>query len=374
MKVKINRSFQCFRISTMSMLISACLGSFFLTPALQAATTASTDSTQSIVKIQNIQQTLESIYEKTKTISGGKNADYIPELGKVNPDYFGIVVITVDGKIYAVGDAQVPFAIESIVKPFAYSLALEDNGQEFMESKIGLNATGQKFNSVMALEQMPNHLQNPLVNAGAIQVASVIKGKDNAEKWNRLLSYIQSLSDGKPYLGTAVYESETATNQHNQGIAKLLESYGLITTDAMQAVDLYTKACSIMVTAEQLALMGATFANGGVNPLSHEAVIDPKFVKDALSMMTVAGLYENSGTWWVKVGIPAKSGVGGGILAIIPHKMAIVAFSPPLDDAGNSVKAQAAIEALSKAWNLHVLAKNNELNQTSPFHNWPRHL
>jgi glutaminase len=325
-------------------------------------------------KPQNIQQTLESVYAQTKDLSGGKNADYIPELGKVNPNYFGIVVITVDGKIYSVGDTKIPFAIESIVKPFTYALAIQDNGEEIMESKVGMNATGQKFNSVMAIEQMPNHLENPLVNAGAIQVASLIKGKDNDEKWNRILAYTQALSDGKPYLGTAVYESESSTNQHNQAIGKLLESYGLITTDSLPAVDLYTKACSIMVTAEQLALMGATFANGGVNPLSHQAVIDPKFVKDALSMMTVAGLYENSGAWWLKVGIPAKSGVGGGIIAIIPHKMAIVAFAPPLDEAGNSVKAQAAIEELSKTWNLHVLAKNKELNDISPFSSWPRHI
>ena len=319
---------------------------------------APADQTLPKPSLNAIQQTLNTVYAETKDLSGGKNADYIPELAKVNPHYFGIAVVTVDGKIYSVGDANVPFAIESISKPFVYALALKDNGEKFMTEKVGLNATGQKFNSVMAIEQMPGHIENPLVNAGAIQVTSTIKGKDADEKWNRVLSYIQSLSDGKPYLGMSVYQSESETNQHNQAIAKLLESYGLMFSDSADAVDRYTKVCSIMVTAEQLALMGATFANGGLNPISHQQIIDPEFVRDALSAMTVAGLYENSGAWWFKVGIPAKSGVGGGIIAILPHKMAIVAFAPPLDDSGNSIKAQVAIEKLSKIWNLHLLAKS----------------
>jgi glutaminase len=306
-----------------------------------------------------LQTSLNEVYNEVKATHEGKNADYIPELAKVNPNAFGIVIITVDGKIYSVGDVDMPFAIESIAKPFVYALALKDNGEEFLTKNIGLNATGQKFNSIMAIEQMPGHLENPLVNAGAIQVASMIKGKNNDEKWDRILIFLQSLSDGKPYLGQSVYESESETNQHNQAIAKLLQSYGLMFDDPMAALDRYTRECSIMVTAKQLALMGASFANKGTNPITNEKVIDPLFVRHALSMMTVAGLYEDSGEWWFKVGIPGKSGVGGGILAIIPGKMAIAAFAPPLDGAGNSVKGQQAIEKLSEKLNLHLLAKRD---------------
>ena len=314
------------------------------------------------LKPAEIQAAVESAYDSIKDTQGGKNADYIPELAKVNPHYFALTVMTVDGTIYSKGDDTVLFPLESVAKSFIYALALEDNGVDFISKNIGLNATGQKFNSVMAIEQMPNHLENPMVNAGAIQITSTIKGKDSEDKWQRMLKFIQDLSDGKPHLGMKVYQSETDTNQHNQAIAKLMESYGMLFDDPVASLDRYTKECSILVTSKQLALMGATLANKGGNPLTHQRVIDPLYVQDTLSMMTVAGLYENSGSWWFKVGLPGKSGVGGAIVAIVPEKMAIVAFSPPLDDAGNSVKGQAAIEILSTQLQLHILAENIPFN------------
>lgn len=304
-----------------------------------------------------ITQTITAEYQQYRNMSGGKNADYIPELAKVDPHLFGIVVMTVDGNVYAIGDVDVPFAIESISKPFAYALALQDNGEALVTEKIGLNATGHEFNSIKALDERPNHLQNPLVNAGAILVTSLIKGNDSAAKWNRLLAFFKQLSDDNLYLGTAVYQSEMATNQRNQAIAQLLSSYGLMNGDVHEAVDRYTKACSIMVTAKELAIMGATLANNGVNPLTHQSVIAPHYVRDVLSQMTTSGMYENSGAWWFAVGIPAKSGVGGGIVAVVPGKMAIVVFSPPVDTAGNSVRAQAVITDLSKKWKLHLLGE-----------------
>lgn len=308
----------------------------------------------------NSQQTLRQVYLKYQSAQGGKNADYIPELAKVNPKLFGIVIMTTDGKMASIGDADIPFAIESISKPFVYTLALQDNGEKIINEKIGLNATGHAFNSVLAIEERSNHLQNPLVNAGALQVSSFIKGKNTTDKWQRVLDYMNKLSDGKLFLGEKVYRSEAATNQHNQAIAKLLKSYNMMNGDGdtEDAVDLYTKDCSIMVTAKQLALMGATLANNGVNPLTQQRVLSPAYVRDALSQMTVNGLYENSGTWWSEVGIPAKSGVGGGILAVLPNKMAIVVFSPPLDEAGNSVRAQKVIKDLSSQWKLHLLAQS----------------
>ena len=304
---------------------------------------------------QNIQQSINQAYEKYKNVTAGKNADYIPELAKVNPAYFGIAVATVDGKIISVGDADVPFAIESISKPFVYALALEDNGEEAVHEKVGLDATGHAFNSVAAIEEKQNHLQNPLVNAGAIQVTDMIKGKNSEEKWQRVLTLMQKLSNGKPYLGQAVYQSEMATNQHNRGIAMLLHSYGMMSSEIDDAVDRYTKACSVMVTTKELALMGATLANGGVNPITHQQVIPARYIRNILSQMATNGLYENSGSWWLKVGVPAKSGVGGGIVAVVPHKMAIAVFSPPLDAAGNSVRGQDVITDLAAKWKLHTL-------------------
>lgn len=303
----------------------------------------------------SIERTLKEVYQQFKSLKSGKNADYIPELAKVNPDYFGIAIVTVEGKFFSIGDTNIPFAIESISKPFTYALALEDNGEQLITRKVGLNATGHLFNSVAAIEEKPDHLQNPLVNAGAIQITQYIKGSDSKNKWERVLGLMQQSSDGQVYLGNAVYQSEMATNQHNEAIALLLQSYNMLPGDPFDAVDRYTKACSVMVTAHQLAIMGATLANSGINPITHKKVISPQNVRDTLSEMVVNGLYEDSGAWWWKIGIPAKSGVGGGILAVIPHKMAIVVFSPPLDVSGNSVRGQAVIETLSHKWKLHLL-------------------
>ena len=305
--------------------------------------------------VSDAKQILNEVYQQVKNNQKGKNADYIPELGKVNPALFGIAIATTDGKIMTIGDVDVPFAIESISKPFVYALALHDNGEQMVTEKVGLNATGRPFNSVMAIEEQPNHLQNALVNAGAIQITSMIHGQDSNAKWEKVLDLMKKLSDGKPFLGMSVYQSEIATNQHNRAIAELLNSYGMMSSDPFDAVDRYTKACSVMVTTKELAWMGATLANGGVNPLTHQRVIPPAFVRDVLSEMVVNGLYENSGAWWWSVGLPAKSGVGGGIVAVVPGKMAIAVFSPPLDEAGNSVRAQEAIKELSRRWKLHLL-------------------
>lgn len=298
---------------------------------------------------------LKTIYQETLPLTSGKNADYIPDLAKVNSEYFGIAIVTTDGKFYSIGDADVPFAIESISKPFVYALALQDEGEDSVTRKVGLNATGHSFNSVLAIEESPGHLQNPLVNAGAIQVASLIHGNSSTDKWNRVFNFMQSLSDGKLTLGKHVYGSESATNLHNRAIAELLASYNLMYDNPTDAVDRYTKACSILVSAKQLALMGATLANRGIHPLTKKALLPPRIVQDTLSQMVTNGLYEHSGAWWWYVGLPSKSGVGGGLLAIVPGKMAIVVFSPRLDETGNSVRGQAAVKALAKRWNLHVL-------------------
>lgn len=304
--------------------------------------------------VNDLNHEINYLYYKYKNHNGGDNASYIPALAKVDPSLFAIVIATVDGRIFMIGSADIPFAIESISKPFVYALALQDNGEKILNDQVGLNATGSQFNSIIAIEEKNKHLQNPLVNAGAIQVTSYIKGVNSDDKWQRVLNFMNSLSDSKVSLGDDYYQSESETNQHNLAISYLLVSYGLMKgSNPLDVLDRYTKACSILVSAKQLAVMGSVFANGGVSPFTHEQLVSKQNVKNVLSQLTINGMYENSGAWWTEVGVPSKSGVGGGILAIVPNKMAIVVFSPPIDPAGNSVKAQLVIKELSQRIHLH---------------------
>jgi glutaminase len=304
---------------------------------------------------EGYKETLHSVYKKYQTDFGGKNADYIPELAKVSPRKFSITVATIDGEFFSIGDTDLPFSLQSISKIFTYALALEDNGKDVVYNNIGLDATGDSFNSITTIEKNPHRTQNPFVNAGAIQTTSFIKGKSSDEKWQRVLSLFQSMSDGKPYLSQLIYRSEADTNVRNHAIAHLLKSHGMLRGDPRDALDRYTKACSVLVTTKQLALMGATLANNGVNPITKKQIVSSRVTRDVLSQMLVNGLYEKSGTWFVKIGVPAKSGVSGGLLAIIPNQMAIAVYSPPLDQSGTSVRGQKVIQELSRLWGLHLL-------------------
>jgi glutaminase len=297
------------------------------------------------------------VYKQYQNEHSGKNATYIPELAKANPNHFAISIATVDGQLFTVGDAEIAFSIQSISKIFAYALALEDNDHDTLFHEIGLDATGEKFNSIAPVEKGQASSLNPYVNAGAIQTTSYIKGKNSAEKWARFFAFLQTFGDGKLVLSQRIYQSETETNIRNHAIAHLLKSHGKLRGDPKDVLDRYTKACAVMVTSNQLALMGATLANNGKNPLTQQQVISPTVTRHVLSQMLVNGLYEKSGTWVVTIGVPAKSGVGGGILAIVPNKMAIAVYSPPLDAAGNSVRGQKVLEALSNIWGLHLLDK-----------------
>jgi glutaminase len=301
--------------------------------------------------------TLEDVYNKYYSDSSGKNASYIPELAKADPNRFAISVATIDGEIFSIGDSDIAFSLQSISKVFAYALALQDNDQKIIFDKIGLDATGEKFNSITTIEKKSAGSHNPYVNAGAIQTTSYIKGKNSDEKWQRLIFLLKALSDEKLFFSKRIYHSETETNTRNHAIAQLLKAHNMLSGDPQDILDRYTKACSVMVTTKQLALMGATLANNGVNPMTKKQVVSPSVTRDVLSQMLVNGLYEKSGTWFVKIGVPAKSGVSGGLLAIIPNKMAIAVFSPPLDSTGTSVRGQKVIKALSNLWGLHLLDK-----------------
>jgi glutaminase len=295
-------------------------------------------------------------YNKFKDDARGKNADYIPELAKVDSKLFGIAIVTTDNQSVAVGDTKTPFSIQSIAKVFSLALALEEQGADTVFAKIGSEPTGRAFNSPVAVVDMPTHTGNPLVNAGAIATVSLISGKSPTEKWNKILNYYSRVAGEKLTLIDAVYKSEAATNTGNKALSYLLAKYDRIYSDPFQSVDVYTKECSVGVNAVQLARMGATLANNGVNPATGQQVIKRENVPEVLSAMMMAGLYDGSGGWAWHVGLPAKSGVGGGIVAVAPGKGAIAVFAPPLDEAGNSVKAQEVIQYVANKLDLNLYA------------------
>ena len=303
---------------------------------------------------EQVQAVVNEAYNMFKNEASGKNADYIPALAKVDPKLFGIAVISTDNKVITVGDIDKPFSIQSISKVFTLALAMNEQGVDNVFQKIGSEPTGRPFNSVEAVVDMPTHTGNPLVNAGAIATTSLISGANATDKWNKILAFYSKAAGEKLSLIEDVYQSEAATNQGNRALAALLVKYERIYGEPLEAVDIYTKQCSVGVNAKQLAMMGATLANNGVNPATGEQVVKPEDIPHILSTMTMAGLYDGSGGWAWQVGLPAKSGVGGGILAVVPGKGAIAVFAPPLDQAGNSVKAQKVIDYVAEKLNMNM--------------------
>jgi glutaminase len=297
---------------------------------------------------------VQEAYDKFKNEPKGKNADYIPYLAQVDSKLFGIAIVTTDNQVLTKGDVTYSFSIQSISKVFTQALAMEALGADKVFEKVGSEPTGRPFNSPVAVVDMPTHSGNPYVNAGAIATTSLISGKDANEKWNKILSFYSRAAGEKLTLIDEVYKSEAATNTGNKALSMLLAKYDRIYADPFESVDIYTKQCSVGVNATQLARMGATLANNGVNPATGEQVIKAEDVPYILSTMTMAGLYDGSGGWAWHVGLPAKSGVGGGIVAIVPGKGAIAVFAPPLDEAGNSVKAQEVIEYVSNKLNYNL--------------------
>jgi len=308
--------------------------------------TASAQASRSPVapRRELVEAVVKEAYEKFKNDTNGKNADYIPYLAQVESKLFGVAIVTTDNQVFTLGDVNYSFSIQSISKVFTLALAMEELGPNKVFEKIGSEPTGRPFNSPLAVVDMPSHTGNPLVNAGAIATTSLISGRDAEDKWNKILNFYSKAAGEKLVLIDEVYKSEAATNTGNKALSMLLAKYDRIYADPFESVDIYTKQCSVGVNAAQLARMGATLANNGVNPATGEQVIKREDIPHILSTMTMAGLYDGSGGWAWHVGLPAKSGVGGGIVAIVPGKGAIAVFAPPLDEAGNSVKAQEVIE------------------------------
>lgn len=307
-----------------------------------------------------VAQSVREAYQRYRTLDDGVVADYIPALGRVSRDLFGFCIVGVNGAVHEIGDAGYEFSIQSISKPFVFALICEAIGAEPAREKIGVNATGLPFNSVMAIELNATRTMNPMVNAGAIATTSLAPGATADKKW-RFVQEGLSRFAGRPLeLDEEVYESEAATNLRNRGIAKLLEGYGRMYFDALEATDIYTRQCSLRVSARDLAVMAATLADGGLNPVTRERVLDPVNCKRVLAILATAGLYERSGDWLYEVGLPGKSGVSGGIVTISPGKGGLGTFAPPLDAAGNSVKGQRVTKYLSERLGLNLFASKPE--------------
>ena len=303
-----------------------------------------------------VEAVVREAYDKFKTDTGGKNADYIPYLAQVDSKLFGIAIVTTDNQVLTMGDINYSFSIQSISKVFSQALAMEELGADKVFEKVGSEPTGRAFNSVFAVADMPTHTGNPYVNAGAIATVSLISAKTADEKWNKILNFYSRCAGEKLSLIDEVYKSEAATNTGNKALSMLLAKYDRIYADPFESVDVYTKQCSVGVNVAQLARMGATLANNGKNPATGEQVIKAEDVPYILSTMIMAGLYDGSGGWAWHVGLPAKSGVGGGIVAVVPGKGAIAVFAPPLDEAGNSVKAQKVIEYVANKLDFNVFS------------------
>jgi glutaminase len=303
---------------------------------------------------------MKAAFEKYKGLQEGKNADYIPALAKVDPNIYGIALIGVDGTVYSMGDLKSEVSIQSISKVFTLAKVIEEQGPDAIAKTIGVDATGMRFNSIVAVEMAQKGLGGPemnsLVNPGAIATTSMVKGATRDEIWKSILSFYSDFAGRPLAVNQEVFKSEADTNQRNQAIGMLMYAYGYIKADPQRATDIYTEQCSVSVNAKDLAMMAATLANGGKNPVTGKQVMKTENVPRVLAVMATAGLYDDSGKWLYRTGLPGKSGVGGGIIAVSPGKFGIAVISPPLDEAGNSVRAQKAIADISNALGGNPLA------------------
>jgi glutaminase len=301
-----------------------------------------------------LENLLSELYDKYKSLMHGRLANYIPELAKADPNWFGICVVTVDGQVYEVGDYEQLFTIQSISKAFVYGLALEEHGRDYVLTKVGVEPTGDAFNSIIQLEESSKRPYNPMVNAGAIATTSLIKGSSPSERLNCLLSMFERYVGHNLFIDMPVFLSERTTGHRNRAMAHLMLNFGMIDEKIDEALDLYFQQCSVMVNCRDLATMAATLANCGINPITQQRAVEARYIRDILTVMYTCGMYNVAGQWAYKVGLPAKSGVSGGIIVVVPQKMGIAVFSPPLDSHGSSVRGMRVCEDLSERIGLHM--------------------
>ncbi len=305
---------------------------------------------------QRVHALVDEAHQRFARCDEGRNADYIPALAGVPSTLFGVCVAQASGELHMAGDVDVCFSIQSISKPFVFGLICQAIGEDEARARLGVNSTGLPFNSVMAVERAVQGQSNPMVNAGAIAATSLAPGDTAEAKWDFIREGLSRFAGRELTMDAVVYQSESETNQRNEGIAALLDSHQRIYCDPFEATDVYTRQCAINVTARDLAVMAATLANGGVNPLTQEKVIDAIHCQHVLAVMVTAGLYENSGDWLYDIGLPGKSGVSGGMITVAPGKGGLATFSPPLDAAGNSVRGQKTAVFLSAQLGLNLFA------------------
>ncbi|WP_318490188.1 glutaminase A [Photobacterium leiognathi] len=303
---------------------------------------------------KDVAAVMQQAFDMHKDNKDGANASYIPFLASVPSDLCGLAFVSVTGEVIKIQDVDYRYAIESISKIMTLGLALEQSGADAVHSKIGADPTGLPFNSVMALELHDDKPLTPLVNAGAMATVSLIEAEDKEQRWQKILAFQSALAAADIELSEDVNQSEQTTNAHNRAMALLLESSNRIYSDPLEACDVYTRQCSTLFNTVELATVGATFANGGKNPVSGKQLVSPENAAHILAEMMMEGLYDTSGDWAYDVGLPGKSGVGGGLLTIIPNVGALAAFSPRLDQFGNSVRGQLMIKhvAQTMGWNL----------------------
>ena len=320
-------------------------------------------STGHLPSSERVQALVDEAYQRFQANREGRNSDVYPALAAVRASLFGICLAGSSGNIYTAGDAGSEFAIMSVSKPFVFALVCQSLGAEEARSRLGVNSTGLPFNSLAAIERSPDGRTNPMVNAGAIATTSLVPGRTLDARWQFVHDGLCNFAGRTLTLNTEVYDSASRTNDRNQGIARLLRSCGRVYMDPAEATDLYTKQCSLNVSAKDLAVMAATLADGGVNPLTRRRVVDAESCRYALAVMATAGLYETSGDWLYDIGLPGKSGIGGGIVAVSPGKGGLGTFAPPLDQAGNSVKGQLVAEFLARQLGLNLFVSAPEVTE-----------
>ncbi|MHC4119464.1 MAG: glutaminase A [Planctomycetota bacterium] len=307
-----------------------------------------------------LQQVVDAAYAKYKDLKEGKNADYIPILATVPSDLFGVVIATRDGKIYAAGDIDYEFSIQSVAKPFTAALVMQQQGPEAIAEKIGVEPTGLPFNSKIAVEIYDQRSVNPLVNAGAIAAVSMVQASSEEDRWEQVLQYLGDFAGRDLKLMQEVYDSEYSTSWSNRAISNLLFNYERLYCEPEEALRVYTKQSSVGVSAKDLAIMGATLANGGVNPITQKRLLAAEHVPELLAVMAMTGFYDESGAWQYTAGLPGKTGVGGGIVTVVPGRFSIVAFSPRLNAAGNSIRSMKAIRHIAGELGVGLYGANPE--------------
>ncbi|MEE4217499.1 MAG: glutaminase A [Xanthomonadales bacterium] len=309
---------------------------------------------------QALQQAVDKAYAEFKDVKEGANADYIPILATVPSDLFGVVIVTNEGKVFQAGDVDYRFSIQSVSKPFTAALIMAQQGPKAVREKIGVEPTGLPFNSKIAIEMYESRAVNPMVNAGAIAAVSLVQAGSEEERWSLVLDNIEGFAGEKLSVLEEVYTSEYETSWSNRAIANLLYNYNRLYAEPEESLRVYTRQCSIGVNARDLAVMGATLANGGKNPVTGRRMLPAEHVPELLAIMATAGFYDESGEWMFNAGLPSKTGVGGGVVSVVPGKFAIAAFSPRLNEAGNSIKSMRAIRRIAGQLGVGLYGPNPE--------------